>query len=63
MQLFLQALIAVAPLIVDLVKYVAAAKKNGWIKEGDNLREKIQITTENDKRMDLAQYLSEHRAK
>jgi hypothetical protein len=61
--LILQAIIAVVPLVTDLIKYIAVAKKNNWIKKGDDIRNKIQITTENDKRMDLAEYLSKHAPK
>jgi predicted transcriptional regulator len=62
-QLILQAIVAVAPLIVDLVKYISDAKKRGWINDANDLRKQIQVTTDKGKRMDLAQYLSERSPK
>lgn len=61
---------AIALAISDLIslgaKVIALfteAKKKGWIKDGNALREKIQIAKTDDERMALARALFEHESK
>lgn len=50
------------PIFTSIFNLYIEAKKNGWIKDGAALREKVQNAKTTEERLNLAQSMFEHRA-
>lgn len=59
--LILKAVVELLPVITKLISLYAEAKKKGWVKDGNELQQKIQSSQTNEERMDIAKRLFEHR--
>ena len=58
--LIAKAFLELAPMIISIVKLFSDAKKNGWIKDGQELRSQVQKAQTDEERMALAKRLFEH---